>query len=356
MKVDRHTALAQKALRLKKAWLLGAAILGAGNQLTKKNLTIPDYLSWNNRSLKLHIDDLEKDFVDIGKKMLLHWDKSSLAPTVLWLSQQFDAWHKSGMQIYSLGRVYDVEAAIGGPLFHRREIDCPPYAEVLVQGFHGSAIRHPEYHLAKDVALLYNLFVDAHAIMDEAERQQRSHSSESSQSLGRSVILACFNLLESFVSGLATAWLMEHQTEQSDLVDTVKDKLNDKRSSLRKRLIVVTSLITANRCLLDESKPPLEPLFHECKQRRDAFVHCEPGPNPTQWGYIKEERFHDVSLPIVQRTVDLTWQTISLVWKAVHGREKPSWLRPRDENGRFPRVDVTLSNADVTACEGGGIG
>ncbi|MDF0643145.1 MAG: hypothetical protein P0111_03885 [Nitrospira sp.] len=351
MKVDRHTALAQKALRLKKAWLVGAALFGAGDRLGAAELTIPNYASWNNKRLKLHIDDLEKDFGQIAKNILLHWRKASLSSVIRWLSEQFDAWHKSGRQIYSLGRVYEVEAAIG-PLMHRRAIDCPPYAEVLLQGFHGSAIRHPEYHLASDLALLYNLFLDACAIMDEAERQQQFHTSESSQSLGRSVILACFNLLESFVSGLATAWLMERQHDESALVDKVRDTLNDKRLSLRKRLLAITPLISGNQTALDESSSPIGPLFNECKQRRDSFVHCEPGPNPTQWGYIKEERFHDVSLAAVQKTVDLTCETISLVWKAVHGREKPSWLRPREDNGRFSRVDVTLRYADVTTSEG----
>lgn len=346
MKNDKHEHLAGRALKLKKAWLTAVALHGAQGQFKPTDFVVPNYLSWNNPSLKLHIRDLEEDLEDIAKRVLLDWKKSRLSSTMRWLSEQFDAWNKSGTQNYRLGRVYEVEAAIG-PLAHRRFIDCPPYAEVLLQGFHGSAIRHPEYHLTTDIALLFNLFLDANAIMDEAERQRKPHSSESSQSLGRSVILACFNLLESFVSGLGAAWLMEHQNDQSELVDKVKDRMNDKRLSLRKRLVALTSLITANQCQLDAECLPLDLFFGECKQRRDSFVHCEPGSNPTQWGYIKEERFHDVSVAAVQKTVDLTCETIRLVWKAVHGREKPSWLPIRNKDGRFPRVDVTLRYADV---------
>lgn len=100
---------------------------------------------------------------------------------------------------------------------------------------------------------------------------------------------------------------------------------------------------------LDDCRPPLSQLFGECKQRRDSFVHCEPGPAPTRWGYVKEEHFHDVNLALVQKTVDLTCEAICVVWKAVHGKDKPSWLPVRDSNGRFPRVQVVLRSVKSEA-------
>lgn len=119
-------------------------------------------------------------------------------------------------------------------------------------------------------------------------------------------------------------------------------KLEDKSLSLRKRLNLVPALISGQPGIMNDSQPPIQPLFDECKERRDSFVHCEPGPTPTKWGYVKEAHFHDVNLAVVKKTVDLTCETICLAWKAVHGKDKPSWLPKRDASGRFPRIHVGL--------------
>jgi len=110
-------------------------------------------------------------------------------------------------------------------------MDCPPYAQILLQGFSGAAIRHPEYHLASDLALLYNLFLDMEALNDEALSQLKVHCSEHSQSLARSVILTCFNLLESFASGLAAAFLINNPNVLEDVVQQLKGRKPNGRDS-----------------------------------------------------------------------------------------------------------------------------
>jgi hypothetical protein len=219
-------------------------------------------------------------------------------------------------------------------------MDCPPYAQVLLQGFTSAAIRHPEYHLGRDIALLYNLLLDAEAALEEANRRRIRHSTEASQSLARSVILTCFNLLEAFTSGLALAWLIENPEASGDRAS----RLRENSASLRKRFIEIPALITGNPNLIDGGGPPIEPLFGECKRRRDSFVHCEPGPAPTKWGYVKEHHFNDATLQAASRTVILTFDAICLVWKAVHSKQMPSWLPLRDTNGRFQRMDFSLKS------------
>ena len=44
-----------------------------------------------------------------------------------------------------------------------------------------------------------------------------------------------------------------------------------------------------------------------------------------------------------RQTVDLTCETIRLVWKLIHGKDGPSWLPKRDSQGRFERVTVKLT-------------
>lgn len=270
MNGDTHR-LAQEALRLKKASLLAVAVIGADGWLKHHDLVIPDYSTFDRDSLNRHVSGLKAAFQIVAKQLLLDWEPEQVSTVTAWFAQQFDAWQQSGLGLFDLGRVHELEKAIGR-LGHRRHMDCPLYAQVLLQGYNGAAIRHPEYHLARDIALLYNLFMDEAEIRDRATREGRPRSSEHGQSLARSVILACFNLLESFVSGLTAEWLLKNPGAPVKIVE----KLEDTRSSLRTRFVEVPAIITGKAGLLDAKTPPLEPLFGECKQRRDSLVHCEP--------------------------------------------------------------------------------
>lgn len=79
------------------------------------------------------------------------------------------------------------------------------------------------------------------------------------------------------------------------------------------------------------------------KDRRDAFVHCEPGPEPSERGHVKETLFHDAGVAIVDETVDATIDVIRRVWHAVHERRGPRWLPDRQSNGHFPGENLRLT-------------
>jgi hypothetical protein len=49
MKHDKRARLAGEALQLKKARLVAAAVIGVGPQLTQREATIPNYLTWKNK-------------------------------------------------------------------------------------------------------------------------------------------------------------------------------------------------------------------------------------------------------------------------------------------------------------------
>lgn len=344
---DKHMRLAAEAFHVKKAWLLAAAMVGIGRQLTEKDYFIPNYASFENKWLKRHIKDLEDDFEVLAEQILLDWKRSDLPRRIAWFSKKYAAWHDTGFQLFSLGRVHEFEREVGR-LGFKRIMDCPPYAELLLQGFSGAAVRHPEYHLSRDLALLFNLFLDSQEILDQALKERRIHSSEHNQSLGRSVILTCFNLLESFTSGLATAYLMENPSAAEGIVTQLQGKKpNGRDMGLRERFALVPGLVSG-KPKLDDGQPPLKPLFSECKQRRDSFVHCEPGPKDTKWGYNKEQRFHEVDECVVRETVDLTYEAICVAWKHVCAKDRPTWLTKRLMNGRFAQSEVVLHSAEAT--------
>jgi hypothetical protein len=336
MSVDKRERLAGEVTRLKKAWLLAAAVRGIGKSQDRSYLAIPAYIQWENKRLKRETELLKDDLQSLAKQLLASGKASE--PFVKWCASQYDKWSEAKEVIFEVGRVQDVEKAIGRLAWHRF-MECPPYAQVLLQGFTGAAIRHPEYHLARDVALLWNLFLDAERICDESLKSPRPMSSEHSQSLARSVIITCYNLLESFVSGLAMAWRMENPAAAAAA------KLPKDMAPLHERFFAVPAAIVGRETGLDRNQSPFAELFGDLKRRRDAFVHCDPGPTPTKLGYLKEEHFHDVSPSVVREVVNRTSDAIRLVWKAVHGKDKPMWLPTLGLDGRFPRIEVALRQA-----------
>jgi hypothetical protein len=341
---DTHQCLVLEAWTLKRAWLFSSAILGLGSQMGPNEFLVPNYVILNDAWLKRHIMDLKDDFEDRAKLILSDWKRSNLSSTSTWFAKQYDAWAKTKCGVFDVGRIHEVEKEIGRLAF-RKVMECPAYAQIVIQGYFGAAIRHPEYHLASDIALFYNLLLDSESIWHEATRQSVAFSTQHSQSLARGVILTCYNLLESFTSGLAAGFLLENPGAPKEVVK----KLTDNSAPLRNRFLTFPSHITGQASQLDETKPPIKPLFGEFKHRRDSFVHCEPGPEPTKWGgYVKEQHFHDVDPAIARQTIDLTFEAIGLAWKAVHGKDGPRWLPQRGDDGRFLNIGVALNLAEST--------
>jgi hypothetical protein len=155
---DKHSRLIEKALRLKKAWLCMAALVGG--PMTDADVAFPSFGKWENRKLKDYTETLEDDIDSIARIVLLEWKRTQMSQTVEWFASAYDAWNKAGLGLFELGRVQQIEEEVG-PLGFRKAIECPPYGQVLLQGWNGAAVRHPEYHLAQDLGLLFNLFLDS---------------------------------------------------------------------------------------------------------------------------------------------------------------------------------------------------
>ena len=355
---QQHLRLIREATRLKKAWLMAVAILG------KDFLEIPDmgeyagtdYSLRDDKWLVREIGNLRDDFDSLAKLLLTHWNPENLYNTSSWLAGQFDKCVKAAPNVYCIGRVHEVEEKIGR-LGIRQLTDCPPYAQIVVQGVFGAGFRHPEYHLARDLALLYNLFLDSCDLMDEAQRLGKIHHSQNSQSLGRSVIQTCFSLLEAFITGLASAFVYENPNAPQRTLDLLKGIGPDGRYlkpslKLHEKFARFPALITG-RPNLDISQPPFRDLFGSYKKQRNAFAHPSmPFHAEDGYGVQNEARFHDITLDGVRETVILTCDAIGVVWKMIYGKPQPSWLPLLQSNGRFPGVDAKL--AAVEALSQGG--
>ena len=331
--------LAERAERLKKAFLLAACM--AGVRLTAEQSVLPAYRSWDKRPLRIHCADLEADVVNLMARLVVS-PKQAIRPAPLrWLVEQFDRWFESGLGLFTICTAQQFEARVGHLVAHR-VLEIPPYAEILLQPGIDVAFRHPEYMLVRDLGALYDLYRDAESLCGSVRWDDppgwAGAASENSQSLARAVVQACFNLLESFVSGLARAHVLTCPSPDAQSAE----KLLSTREPLKHRIRRVPALITGRECPLDPNKYPLEPLFGEIKRRRDAFVHCEPGPLESERGYVKEAVFHEVSPEVVGLAIRATHDAIRQVWEFTRGRPGPRWLPVIGEEGRFGRENLRL--------------
>jgi hypothetical protein len=316
--------LAKRATTYKKAWILSCAWNGYFPGY--EEVEVPNYRSWPKTALAQVIKDLEVDFHAQAKRILDRPDRGSLAPLAVWMSQEGERWAAAGFGVRPLGTAQGFESQFGRLQAHSR-IEVPPYTELLLQGFYGLAYRHPEYMLARDLAFLYVLYQQAERALQEVVTWRKppkwaSRGSEHGQALARAVIQTCFNLLESFVSGLARAHVMTHKSME----DEDRKRLLDNTKPLKSRLLNVPLWISGRHSGLSADKPPLSVVFGSVKQRRDAFVHCEPGPEQSSRGYVKEEAFHDVSPKILEDALTGTLEIIRQTWSHLNATDKPRWL------------------------------
>jgi hypothetical protein len=264
--------------------------------------------------------------------------------SLAWLSAAYDRWKSVKFGTLTLCTAEEWEQQVGS-LRARRYLDIPPYAELLLQRPDMPvAYRHPEYMLARDLELLYNLAYDAENLVALADWRQpqawATAASENCQALNRSVIQACFNLLESFTSGIGRGHVMTTQG-LTDVETSIL--LKNHGPPVDERLLKILQILTGGgTCGLAPSDPPLKDLFGRIKHQRNAFVHCEPGPQPTKAGYVKEAIFHDVPWKAAKEAVDLTLATIKQVWNHLHGRDKPTWLTEPGPDGKFPRTTLRV--------------
>jgi hypothetical protein len=246
-----------RALALKKTWLIAAVMTGYDPQGDER--MVDAYATWPRLRLQKFIADIEEDIVESIRPLLVQPKDAVRPKAVAWLAERFDAWHASGLGLFTISTAQEFEARVGR-VTARKQIELPPYTELLLQPGSPMAFRHPEYMLARDLAFLYEVFRQAEDLLTRVNWSRppewAKSGSENSQSLARTVILTCYNLLESFVSGLAREHVMTHPT----LTEDEKAKLLDTKGALRKRILSVPKMITSNVIDLDINKAPLADL------------------------------------------------------------------------------------------------
>jgi hypothetical protein len=331
--------LSEQALKLKKTWIL--AVLMVGHIPKGNEATIPDYSKWGKLELKAHLAILESDIVGTFKSTLVSPRKGIRFESVTWFATQFDRWQQAGLGLFVLSTALEFENTVG-KLLARSLMDIPPYAELLIQPGTELAFRHPEYMLVRDLECVYGLYRDTERLLStvnwSSPPEWGAAASENAQALGRTTILSCFNLLESYISGLGRAYVMYHP----ELDEAKKNKLHSTKENFRRRIISVPRQILGHEPTIDPNSPPLSDLL-DLKKYRDSFVHCEPGDQISEHGYVKEKMFHNISPELVDKVILTTETVIRKIWKDIYVVDGPRWLPLQGILNQTWRVNLTVA-------------
>lgn len=312
--------LAPQATQLHRA-LIGAMAFVGTDELGPG---VPDYNVWKRDALEPQVRRLRQAVASIFAQFTTAHDFG--AAVEHFATRVFEAATCGEQRLLCTAVEFERDIGSLDPL--RETLEVPPYAQIVLQGAFGAGIRHPEWHLAGDVAYLLSLYRGALATeKTEPSKIASAIDPEAGQTLARATVVACFNLLESFAIGLAHAHAMT-----TDLDAGMRNKLLDTRAPLQKRILEVPDRIIATQAAGDVARAPVDVvafdfIFTTAKKYRDAFVHPEPGRETSKRGYAREDFFHtEDAEPIVEATTENTVKLISSIWRRLHRRDGPRWL------------------------------
>ena len=224
---------------------------------------------------------------------------------------------------------------------------APLHSTVSISACWGLQTEFPEQHLIKDLAVAFNDLMS----LDEKKEEYRNLScrqmkkastlsdiadaSRRAATYRRMCVLACFNLIEAYINGLAWEYAQEHDVEQ--LSNSKKRMISEAEGSLIKRLINIPNIIADRPSPLDESHPPLKDFIDSIKPYRDSIVHASPFTAPQKFGgYEKLAKLYDLDTETVKEAVEVTASLIGVIHKHIGGKgDLPPWFVHRKEDGTF---------------------
>jgi hypothetical protein len=195
----------------------------------------------------------------------------------------------------------------------------------------------PEDFLSKDIVQALEIAQNTKEKLAKYKRKTHSylqnHRTEINQLLrqstfvSRSGLLACFNLIEAYLNGLAWAYLRTKKAES--LSNRQRKKLDDSSSlSIREKIIQYPKII-ADVPLFDEADPLFDDFINSIKPFRDSLVHPSPFDAPQKFGgYNKLQKFYEIDYEIFQKALSSTLKLITRIHNHVHGQTAPlpRWL------------------------------
>ncbi len=201
----------------------------------------------------------------------------------------------------------------------------------------GLQFKFPEEDIAKDLAEAIRLVSEAHTGLKEyatkphhqllSNRSQVSALTREKSFAARTVVICCFNLIESYLNGLA--WDHVQTFGTANLSNQKKKLLEDTASvTIRDKLLKYPEILTGQK-LWDESDQELEGFISTVKPYRDSLVHPSPFSAPVKFGgYDKLRLFYRVDHDTSVLTTNLLVNLLKRIHQHVYGEKQtlPDWI------------------------------
>jgi len=214
----------------------------------------------------------------------------------------------------------------------------------------GLQLDFPELQFMKDLAVSFNeaISIEEHRLTDYRTKNWREIKDQKTRGeiadlLRRSTVsqrtclLSSFNLIESYINGLAWDYVQTHdisclsEKKQAVLIE-------DKPVNIIEKLIKIPRIFAEKESgPLHQTREPLKLFIEDIKPYRDAIVHASPFAAPMRFGgYDKLSKLYDLNLSTVRHAIDITIDVITEIHHFLYGADNlPSWIFPRAEDGSF---------------------
>lgn len=214
-----------------------------------------------------------------------------------------------------------------------------PRHATLVISLWGLKFQFPEDELTKDIAQSLELSESATEKLNslrnlnfENVKNKKAEVADLFKTKNfacRSCILACFNLIEAYLNGIA--WEYVGQNPALDGLSQKEQKLicDSSQASFREKIIKYPEIITG-KSLWDNNHPLVKKLLGTIKPFRDSLVHPSPFIVPEKFGgYDKLKIIYRLDTRDTEDTVKTTFKIILKIHNHLFGpSDIPEWLSP----------------------------
>lgn len=210
----------------------------------------------------------------------------------------------------------------------------PRHATVVISLW-GLQFKYPEHMLARDIAEALTLLARAEKILKGHEDKSHQSVVREREQVGsaialenfscRACLLACANLIEAFLNGLA--WDFSRAPGNiANLSEKGKKLIQD--ATLRDKIIKYPKIITG-KALWTENDEQVKSFLEQVKPFRDSLVHPSPFSTPERFGGVdKLERIYRIDPKIARQAARISVEVIERMFRHIRGHdaELPDWL------------------------------
>lgn len=197
----------------------------------------------------------------------------------------------------------------------------------------GLQFKFPEDFLSKDLICGIEIMSDYSVKLKDFEDKKHVELKTQKEAISklirmkeysqRSIMLTAFNLLESYLNGIA--WDFYNSNGDQNLSNKKIKEIKDTSSvSIRDKLYKYPSIISGIELTQDNM---INDFLENIKPFRDSLVHPSPFSAPDKFGgYDKLKKFYDLNEVVVILTVWYLVQIIKKIQKHIGKVDIPEWL------------------------------